>query len=68
MGILIFHKLIILIFQTKLGSISSLLRNSNIVIEFIMSIIVVALSIVVSLIITEIVRKIFPIVIGEKSI
>jgi len=29
MGILIFHKLIIIIFQTKLGMISKLLKNSN---------------------------------------
>lgn len=67
MGILIFHKLTILIFQTKLGIISTLLRDSNILIEFVISIMVVVLSIGVSLIITEIIRKIFPIVIGEKK-
>ena len=66
MGILIFHKLIILIFQTKLGFISSLLRSSNIFVELLLSIIIVVLSIIFSLIGTEIIRKLCPIVIGEK--
>ena len=66
MGILIFHKIIILIFQTKLGVISSLLKDSNIFIELSLSIVIVIISIVFSLIATEIVRKILPILIGEK--
>lgn len=66
MGILIFHKLIVLIFQTKLGFISKLLSNSNIVIELVISLFVVILSIICSLIVTEIARKIFPLCIGER--
>ena len=65
MGILIFHKIIILIFQSKLGFISRLLLNSNIIIELLLSILIVIISIIISLIVTEIVRKIFPLLIGE---
>lgn len=67
MGILIFHKLIIIVFQTKLGSISNLLKSSNIVIEVLLSIVVSTLSIIISLIATEIMRKGIPILIGEKK-
>lgn len=67
MGILIFHKLIILIFQTKLGFVSSLLNNSNVFIELTLSLIVTILSIIFSLIGTKIVRKVCPILIGENS-
>lgn len=66
MGILIFHKLVILVFQTKLGIISKLLNSSNIFVELLFSIVIVILSIICSLIGTEIVRKICPILIGEK--
>lgn len=66
MGILIFHKLVILIFQTKLGKVSSLLKNSNIFIELILSIIIVIISIIVSLSITKIVNKIIPELLGNR--
>lgn len=66
MGILIFHKIMILVFQSKLGLISRWLLNSNIFIEIILSILIVIISIAISLIATEIVRKIFPMAIGEK--
>lgn len=68
MGILIFHKLIVLVFQTKLGVISNLLRDSNIIVEVLLTLIVTALSIGCSLIATEVCRKILPIVIGEKRV
>ena len=58
MDILIFHKLIILIFQTKLGQISSLLKNSNFLIETVMGILVLVLSIMSSLIISVILQKV----------
>lgn len=66
MGILIFHKLIILVFQTKLGIISSMLKNSNIILEMFLALGVVALSIAFSLLITEIIKKIIPCLVGEK--
>ena len=67
LGILIFHKLIILIFQTKLGIITELLKNSNTVIELLISLFIVLVSIVFSLVITEILRKIAPYTIGESK-
>ena len=67
MGILIFHKIIILIFQSKLGLISHWLLSSNIFIELILSILIVIISIIISLLVTEIVRKIFPLSIGEAK-
>lgn len=67
MGILIFHKIIILVFQTKLGYISTILRNSNIFIEFSISLLVTILSIILSLVITLFIKKIIPFVIGERK-
>lgn len=58
MDILIFHKLFILVCQTKLGPISELMKNSNILIEMIMGILVITLSIIFSLIIAIALRKI----------
>lgn len=67
MGILIFHKLIILIFQTKMGIISQLLSNSNIYLEVTLSLVIVVLSVLTSLVATIIVRRTIPIFIGEKK-
>lgn len=66
MGILIFHKLVILIIQTKLGIISQLLIKSNIIIELLLSIFAVFISIICSLMANNILKRICPIVIGEK--
>lgn len=66
LGILIFHKLIILVFQTKLSSISMLLKNSNLIIEFTLSIIITFISIIISLFICSILKKYCPEIIGEK--
>ena len=68
MGILIFHKLVVLVFQTKLGYVSTLLRDSNIIIELILTIIVSGLSIICSLIVTKVIKSLFPILIGENRI
>jgi len=67
MEILIFHKLLVVIFQTKLGIISSLMTNSNIFIELGISIVVVILSIAISLLGGYIISKICPIVIGKRK-
>lgn len=66
MGILIFHKLIVIVFQSKFGIISQILINSNAILEVIISILVTIISICCSLIINEIIRKTLPILIGEK--
>lgn len=65
MGILIFHKIIILIFQTKLGYVSKLLRSSNIFIELVLSVTITFISIGFSLLLNIITRKIIPLVLGE---
>lgn len=57
MIILIFHKLPILIFQTKLGILSKLLINSSLIIEIIMSILVTGLSICFCLLILHVLGK-----------
>ena len=67
MGILLFHKIIILIFQTKFGIISKLLINSNFIIELFIGIFVSIISIICSLIITKIVKYICPYMIGETE-
>lgn len=58
MDILIFHKLFILVCQTKLGIISELMKDSNILIEMLICILVIILSIIFSLIMAMILRKI----------
>lgn len=65
MGILIFHKLVILIFQTKLGFISELLLDSSLIIELTLSVIITILSIFISLLITKCVKKLLPLALGE---
>lgn len=65
-GILIFHKLIIVLFQTKLGIISTNLLHGNIIIQVVLSLIILAISIASCLIPIIILRKFCPILIGEK--
>ncbi len=57
MCILIFHKLIVLIFQTKLGEISKILKDSNCLFELGICIIVLAMSIISSIIISKCINK-----------
>lgn len=66
MGILIFHKIIILVFQTKIKIVSDILKSSNIIIELVTSIIISILAIIFSLILTKITRSLMPVLIGEK--
>ena len=67
MGILIFHKLIVIVFQTKLGFTSTLLRDSNLFVEIILGLIVTIISILLSLIANRIIQKLFPILLGERK-
>lgn len=68
LSILIFHKLIILIFQTKLGVLSRFLTNSNLFLELFLGVVVSVFAILTSLGFGMICKKIIPILIGEKSI
>ena len=67
MGIVIFHKLIVLVFQTKLGKFSELLVNSNFIIELFISLLISIISIVISLMINYIIDKICPVLIGNRK-
>lgn len=65
MGILIFHKLFVIIFQTKLGFLSRLLIDSNFLTEITIAILVSIVSIQLSLIISLPIKKIAPFMLGE---
>ena len=65
-GILIFHKLVIVLFQTKLGIISTNLLHGNIIIQIAISLVVLVLSVSSCLIPIEILKRFCPILIGEK--
>ena len=67
MGILIFHKLLIVLFQSKLGIISRLLKSSNAFIEFSICLLVSALTIAFSILITKIIKLFLPILVGENN-
>lgn len=67
MGILIFHKLLIVLFQSKLGIISRLMKNSNILVEILICLFVSALTIAFSLLATKTIKYVFPILVGEKG-
>ena len=67
LGILCFHKIIVIIFQTKVGFLSQLLNDSNIYCEVFLAIIVAVISIFTSLLINEFLKLFFPISIGEKK-
>lgn len=67
MGILIFHKLFVIIFQTKCGAISNLVMNSNFFVETLLAITISILAIALSILITIPIRKITPFAIGENK-
>lgn len=64
LAILIFHKLPILIFQTKLGIFTNLLKSSNFIIELMMAIFIIIISIIFSLIVEKIIVKLCPPLLG----
>ena len=67
LSILIFHKIIVLIFQTKLGFITKILIDSNVFYEVLVGIIISIISIVFCLIMGIIFEKTFPIFIGKEK-
>lgn len=66
MGILIFHKLFVVVFQTKLGAISTSLKTGNLFIQIMISIVVLLIVTIISLIVTKVVKKTMPFLLGEK--
>ena len=66
MSILIFHKIIIVIAQTKLGVFSKLLMNSNMALELCFALTISAMAIIISIVIGLIIKKALPELIGER--
>ena len=67
MSILIFHKLIVVLFQTKIKPIADLLnKNPNWFIELLIALFVVIISIAICLIAEKIVDKVCPELLGKK--
>lgn len=66
MSILIFHRIIVLLFQTKFGVITTLLKNSNIFLEIVFALIVTVIAVALSLVADYIVKKVFPWLLGEN--
>ena len=66
MAILIFHKLIIVVAQTKLGTISKLYADSNLALELTIALGVTIVATLISILIGIVIRKILPQLIGEQ--
>lgn len=66
LAILIFHKVPVLLFQTKLGRITMLLKDSNMIIELLFSIVIIGISIIFSLLTEKVIMKICPIMLGNN--
>ena len=66
MSVLIFHKIIIVIAQTKFGTFSKLLMNSDMALELCFAFIVSVVATIVSISIGLLLRKILPELIGEQ--
>ena len=65
MGILVFHKIILLIFQVKMGPVSILMKSSNAAVETLICLLASAVSIAFSLICAVIIKRLFPPALGE---
>lgn len=65
MGILVFHKIVIILFQTKMGKVTNYLINSNLTIEMLMGIGVSLITIIFSLGLNKIVKRNFPYLLGS---
>ncbi len=66
MSIMIFHKLPIIVFQTKLGRFSKLLTSSSLWTEVIMAMIVAVFAAMCALLAAQVLRRIAPYSIGES--
>lgn len=66
MAILIFHKIVIVIAQTKLGGFSEMLSNGGLWTELLLTFVVSVVATALSALIGMLIRKILPELIGEK--
>lgn len=67
MSIMIFHKLPILVFQTRLGCISDLLKSSNLFVEVFMAIAITIFAAGCTIVVAQILKVAAPFSIGEKK-
>ncbi len=67
LGILIFHKLFILLFQTKISFTKTILTTGNIISCIIVSLVITCISIFISMTIGRIIIKYFPYLYGKKK-
>lgn len=65
MSILIFHKIFIVIAQTKLGGFSEILTNGETVYKLLLSLVVLVVSTAASVLVGLVLRKLCPLLIGE---
>lgn len=65
LGIMLFHKLIVLVFQTRAGAITENLKYGSMAIEILLAFVIATISIGSSLLITVILNKIAPITLGK---
>lgn len=67
LGILIFHKPIVVLFQTKIGSIANNLKYGDFIIQIILGLFISIITILISVIIYKISLKYFPILYGKRK-
>ena len=67
MSVLIFHKLIVVITQTKLGVFSKLLMNSDFLLEICLALVTSVVATIISILIGLMLRRIIPWSIGEQK-
>ncbi|MDD3304283.1 MAG: acyltransferase family protein [Clostridia bacterium] len=66
LGILIFHKLFVLVFQTKFGVISALLNTGPLIMQILLSFLILVITIILCNIIIKIINIFFPAMLGNK--
>lgn len=67
MGILIFHKLIVIVFQTKLGMLSTMLKSGNITVQVLLSIITLIVTVLSCFVPIILINKFCPFLLGNSK-
>lgn len=66
LGILVFHKLIVLIFQTKAGVLTKWMTDSNVAVELALCLAVTAIAVAFSLGVNKVLKTVAPFTVGER--
>lgn len=67
LSIMLFHKLPVIVFQTKAEVVSGLLKNSNVYCEVTVALVVTAIAICFSLVADKVLQRVAPFTIGKNS-